>query len=324
MDELVAWLLAAPPWVEYHTRLDLLDQPESDPRVQAARQAMLAHPLVQALLEELTEWPRPALKSHKAAGHPLHKLTFLADLGLRNSDPALQPVLRRVLAHRAAEGVFQILVNIAPRYGGRGEEQWAWMLCDAPLLVYAMAGFGLGHDERVRQAMRHLQSLLRENGWPCAATPELGGFRGPGRKADPCPYATLVMLKTIAQMPGWDGEEAARTGAEALLTLWQQRQERRPYLFAMGSGFAKLKAPLIWYDVLHVTDVLTRFPWLRQDERLREMVGIVAAAADESGRFTAGSVWRAWKGWSFGQKRTPSPWLTLLAQRVLKRYGAEM
>jgi hypothetical protein len=33
-------------------------------------------------------------------------------------------------------------------------------------------------------------------------------------------------------------------------------------MFAMGSDFAKLRAPLVWYDILHVTETLTRFPWL--------------------------------------------------------------
>ena len=32
---------------------------------------------------ELADWSGPALKSHKTAGHPLHKLAFVANLGLR-------------------------------------------------------------------------------------------------------------------------------------------------------------------------------------------------------------------------------------------------
>jgi hypothetical protein len=76
---------------------------------------------------------------------------------------------------------------------------------------------------------------------------------------------------------------------------------------------------LIWYDILHVTDVLTQFPWLRGDKRLREMAAMVEAKADEQGRFTPESVWKAWSEWEFGQKRAPSPWLTLMAQRMLKR-----
>ena len=78
---------------------------------------------------------------------------------------------------------------------------------------------------------------------------------------------------------------------------------------------------MVWYDILHVTDVLVQFAWLRKDRRLQEMAAILQSKADSEGRFTAESVWRDWKGWSFGQKREPSRWITLIAQRVLKRAG---
>ncbi len=91
----------------------------------------------------------------------------------------------------------------------------------------------------------------------------------------------------------------------------------------MGQDFAKLKAPLIWYDVLHVTEVLTQFEWLRKDKRLGEMVAIVKAKADDAGRFTPESIWQVWREWDFGQKHEPSAWLTLMAQRMLKRMYSE-
>jgi hypothetical protein len=87
----------------------------------------------------------------------------------------------------------------------------------------------------------------------------------------------------------------------------------------MGRDFSKLKAPMIWYDLLHVLDVLTRFSWLRNDDRLLEMVKVLMSKSDDQGRFTPESIWMAWKSWDFGQKREPSYWLTFLAQRILKR-----
>ena len=324
MNQPIDWLLNGPPWVEYRARVELLGQPEDHPEVHHAREAMLAHPQVRRLMDEVGEWPGPILKSHKSAGHVLHKLVFLADLGLRAGDAGVDEIIDRIQAHQSEEGPYQVLVNINPRYGGAGEDQFAWMLCDAPLTLYALSQFGQGDSPEVRQALDHLVRLERENGWPCAVTPDLGKFRGPGRKADPCPYATLLMLKLLAQYPEYHDDPSVRIGVETLLSLWTQRKERRPYLFAMGRGFAKLKAPLIWYDILHVTDVLTRIPWARDDSRLLEMVEIVRGKADEEGGFTAESVWRDWKGWDFGQKREPSRWVTLVAQRVLRRVGSSL
>src|SRR3972149_4089431 len=123
MDQILAWLLGSLPWGEYCTRLDLLKQPEDDPQVQAARQAMLAHPQVQALLVELQGWPGRAPPSHKQAGPPLHKLVFLADLGMRVGDPGMYVIIDRILEHRSDAGPFQVLMNIPRHFGGSGADQ---------------------------------------------------------------------------------------------------------------------------------------------------------------------------------------------------------
>jgi hypothetical protein len=194
------------------------------------------------------------------------------------------------------------------------------MLCDAPLVLYSLVKFGYRDLPEVQEAIHYLINLIRDNGWPCAVTGELRKFRGPGRKSDPCPYATLVMLKLLTEVQDINGnQDPVSIGSEILLSLWQQRRERRPYLFAMGSGFEKLKAPLVWYDIVHVADVLSHVSAIRKDSRFQELVTILRQKIDKNGRFTPESVWRDWKEWSFGQKREPSPWLTLIVYRIFKR-----
>lgn len=315
------WLLSSNPWTAYRTRLDLLHQPESAPEVQQARAELPAHPLIQGLLAELAGWPGGVLVGHKSAGHALHKLTFVADLGLRIEDPPIAAIAELVMEHQSAQGPFQMLSKVSPSYGGTGEETWAWALCDAPSLVYALAKFGLREDPRVRTAIAHLAGLARENGWPCAVSPELGRWRGPGRKDDPCPYANLIMLKALAQFEEWRESPVARAGVESALTVWDARRERHPYMFFMGTDFCKLKAPLVWYDLVHVLEVLTQFPWTHADPRLRAMLEIAQAKANADDRFTPESVWLAWKDWDFGQKKVPSPWLTFLLHRITQRAG---
>ena len=323
LNELIQWLLTGPPWVVYATRRDLLGQPENAPEVLHARQAMVQHVQIRKLAKELALWPGPILRTHKSAGHPLHKLVFLADLGLKASDPGIESIVQRILAHRSPEGPYQVKVNLNRRYGGKGVDQFVWMLCDAPLVLYSLVKFGYQDLPEVHEAIHYLINLIRDNGWPCAVTAELGKFRGPGRKIDPCPYATLVMLKLLNELPNVDGiKKAVTTGSETLLSLWEQRRERRPYLFAMGSGFQKLKAPLVWYDIVHVTDVLSRTTTVLKDPRFQELVTILRRKTDENDRFTPESVWRDWKEWSFGQKREPSPWLTLIIHRIFKRLNS--
>ena len=313
------WLLAGEPYIAYRTRLDLLGEDEHATAVRSVRSAMLESPPVMNLVGELTTWPWKVISSHKSAGQPFHKLTFLSDLGLQRSDHGMQVIIERIMQHRSPEGPFQLPVNIPVHYGGTGNESLAWALCDAPLILYALARFGLQEDPAVSQAAAYLAGLARDNGWPCAVSKELGNFRGPGRRQDPCPFASLAMLKACSQLADFRDGPACRAGAESLLALWSESQVRHPYMFYMGTDFRKLKVPFIWYDLLHVLEVLSRFAWLRRDARLLDMLESLRGRADEQGRFTVESVWTAWKDWEFGQKKVPSRWLTLLAWRIIHR-----
>jgi len=319
MNAPINWLLEGESWIEYRTRRDLLGQPESDPVVIAARESMIMDEKVQKLVTELGGWPGTVIASHKSASQPFHKLTFIADLGLNLSDPGIEKIVARIMEHQSAEGPFQLPVNISANYGGTGDVHWAWALCDAPLSVYALVKFGLTNDPAVKAAIEYLVALVRENGWPCAVSKELGNFHGPGRKQDPCPYANLVMLKALSEIEDWQESDVCHIGAETLLSLWHESTTRHPYIFYMGTDFRKLKVPFVWYDLMHVLDILSRFSWLREDVRMIDMVEVLSNKADQYGRFTSESIWRAWNNWEFGQKRTPSRWLTFLAWRIMRR-----
>ncbi|MBL7063995.1 MAG: hypothetical protein ISS49_07265 [Anaerolineae bacterium] len=307
--------------------------------MQAARAEMLAHPQVREMIAEAATWPGYALKRHNDAKHPLYKFSTLADFGVRADDPgpALSPStslrinvvegmaagIKAVMAHQSPEGAFQILVNIPRAFGGTGEDTWTWMLCDAPTLLYALLGLGMGEDERVQRAVEHLVGLVDDNGWRCVAAPELGKkFKGPGRRADPCPIVNVYALKALSRVPELLDSPVTRTGAEMLLWHWEHQAERKIYMFGIGTTFRRLKYPFVWYDVLHVVDVFSRFPFVHADPRFQEMVETITAQADETGRYTAGSMYRAWKGWSFADKKNPSPWLTFLVSRVQRRIGS--
>jgi len=110
-------------------------------------------------------------------------------------------------------------------------------------------------------------------------------------------------------------------GVDTLLDLWARRCTDKPFLFAMGSGFTKLKAPLIWYDILHVMEVLSQIPEARKQPAVEEMAQIINEKADAEDCFTPESIWMDWRGWDFGQKREPSQWLTFLATRILQRFS---
>jgi hypothetical protein len=316
----IGWLLeSSEPWTAYRARLDLLGQSEKDPAVQSDRLALLSHPQIKSLIESATNWPGYALRRHNDAAHPLYVLSTLADFGLRASDPSMSDVIDSIIVHQSTEGAFLTPVNIPRAFGGTDDDQWAWILCDTPTLLYTLLAMGKQDDARVRHAAQHLAGLVQENGWHCVASPELGKFRGPGRKTDPCPIANVLTLKALSLLPEYQNSHAAHLGVEALLHHWEYRSATKFYLFGMGTDFLKLKYPFVWYDLLHVVEVLSRFPFIRSDVRFIQMVDAVLVQADLSSRFTAGSMYQSWKGWSFANKKNPSPWLTFLVYRILHR-----
>ena len=142
MEEIIKWLLEGEPWVEYRTRVDLLEQSEMESEVIHARKQMITHPKIQLLLEELKNWPGTVLSSHKSAKQSFHKLSFIADLGLKSDDPPINEIIKKIYKHKSDEGPFQLPMKISKHYGGSGNNEWAWALCDAPTIIYSLAKFG--------------------------------------------------------------------------------------------------------------------------------------------------------------------------------------
>lgn len=317
---IISWLLESPLWLQARVQADLLAQRQMGDDL--TRRSAAEDPAIRAIIQRLQNFPAEPIISHKSAGHALHQLVFLADLGITHADAGIPVIIDNILRTAAPQGPMRMPTNITEPHSGGNKEQLGWALCDTPLLLYALARFGLGEHPAVQKAAAYLAGLAHENGWHCVVSLELGNWRGPGRKDDPCPYANLIMLKALAYVPGCTAHPAVRNGVETALTLWEARRERHPYMFFMGTDFCKLKAPLVWYDILNVLDVLTHFDWALDDPRLHHMAAHVQAKADPQGRYTPESVWSAWKDWEFAQKKIPSRWVTFLVMRIQQRMAS--
>ncbi len=345
----VDWLVEGPAFVRYRALLDLFPSRMEPGDEEDLRREMLADPLVKRLVAEVNDWEnQPPLKRHNDAGHPLHKLVFLAEIGVGRD--VLAPAVESVLAHQSPEGPFQVKSVLPKAFGGDDAEHWTWFACDAPLTSYALVKLGLGDDERVRRSIGYMAGKVEERGVLCHADPTYSPkFRGPGRKDNPCPYACLVTLRLFSAVPELAESAEADRLVEMLLDHWSERGSgKKYYLFGVGTDFHKLKAPRVWYDILHFADTLSRFTRARYDERFAEMLGALRSKADEKGRYAPESVWLKWNpdgktskppkkgeafpegqpagddesnwsGWEFCQKREPSRWLTCLVWGVLRR-----
>ena len=59
---------------------------------------------------------------------------MLADFGLAATDPGVDRAVEAVLAHQSPDGALQSVLNVAPVFGGAGEDVWGWLLA-APQLA---------------------------------------------------------------------------------------------------------------------------------------------------------------------------------------------
>jgi hypothetical protein len=298
-------------YVSYAAMADL-----HDPGARGARARLLEDPKVVALVRELQTWPGPHINSHKSANQFFYKLAFLADIGLKRDDPGMESIIGKIRDSADENDVPCLAIEIPAGYGGTGRGADAWALCDAPSILYALKVLGAG-DKKLDDAVRYFAKLHHDNGYGCVVSGALESWRGPGKKTDPCPYATLIMMKLLILYGDEYGREIAAC-AECLLDLWENSKGKHPYIFYMGTDFRKLKLPYVWYDILHVVNVISQVKAYTNDRRFLEMFKIIKEKETENG-FIPESIYQPWKDWDFGQKRYASDWMTYCVRKIERR-----
>jgi len=307
-------------WLEYAARINILKENKND--LSDLRLQTLSDPKIRAYLNDISDYHSILVSNHKNPDLPIHKLLFLLDIGFDTDVPEIQTATQKIMEHKDGNGIFQSLTNIPKHFGGSGEDIFGWCLCDAPLLLLALLKAGIDYEKHIKQGVDYLIAFHKDSGFPCTVSQEFGKFRGPGRKGDCCPYASLIMLKLLSAIPEYRETDIAITTATGLLSLWENSLERHPYMFYMGTDFRKLKAPAMWYDIVSVVDVLSHFEFTKSDKRMLEMAAMIKSKQDEHGLFTPEAVYQKFKGWDFGQKKNPSPYLTYLCYQLLERTKA--
>ena len=304
-------------WLKYPILLNLCH--ESKENLVEIRNAALADSRIKRYLTDIASFHGTLVTNHKNPDLPIHKLLFLLDLGFDTKIPEIKAAIEELLTHKDEHGIYQSMTNVPKHFGGIGEDVFSWCLCDAPLLLLALLKSGKNYHEYIKPGVDHLVSLCRDNGFPCAVSPELGRFRGPGKKDDCCPYATLIMADMLSYIPEYGNSQVAGSSVKALLNLWENSLSQHPYMFYMGRDFRKMKAPSCWYDIVSVAGVLSKYEFVREDPRFLEMIKHIKDKQDKDGLITPESVYQKLKDWDFGQKKEPSPYLTYLCYQIFER-----
>lgn len=304
-------------WLKYAIYLHLCNKPRHE--CNEIKKEALTDGRIQNCLNDIANFHSKVVTNHKNPDLPIHRLLFLLDLGFDIDVPNIQAAIDEILKHRDENGVYQSLTNVPKHFGGTGVDMFSWCLCDAPLLLLALLKAGVDYHKYIKPGVDYLVSLGRDNGFPCAVSEEQGRFRGPGRKEDCCPYATLIMADLLSYIAEYRASSAATTSVEALLSLWEGSLEQHPYMFYMGTDFRKLKAPSCWYDIVSVAGVLSKYRFAQHDPRFLKMIDMIKDKQNEDGLFIPESIYLKMKAWDFGQKKSPSPYLSYICLRVFER-----
>jgi hypothetical protein len=351
----VCWLLAADePAARWVLLTGVLGAPQDADDVRRARAAVLTCDGTRELLERLPDWETPSdVGGHNSPRYAPNLLGLLSDMGVGPGDDARVEALLDAFVRHERDGRFYCLAQ----WRGTPAPVWGTLPCDTHIIADVLVRFGRDGDEAVLRSLARIAADLTETaqgpGWKCLPDPQVK-FRGPGRVADVCPVVSLQALRLFARLPGRGfpgcaggaSSGAARSvmpdgrtdepdllgAARTVLRAWRERGAEKPYMFGHGRGFKTVKWYPSWYDVLLVLDTVGRYPevWSRQsataaDEDRRAVAELAACLIAYNiapdGTVTPQSCYKGYEGFSFGQKKRPSPLATARLLTVVRRFG---
>ena len=248
--------------------------------------------------------------------------------GCAGDAPSIENLLDRMLAHQEPTGRL-------PSFGtvpGSDTPVWGALLCDSHAITEVLVRFGRTRDPRVARALTRMGADLTDTpqgrAWPCVPH-STTGWRGPGRRDDFCPQVTVQALRTFGRVPEPLRPPGLLDSARVSLRAWRMRGEEKPHLFGHGRQYKTVKWPPTWYSAMAVLDALAGFPALWRDadpadpdrRALAELLACLATYnVGDSGRVVPGSSFRGFGGFSFGQKKAPSPFATARLLATLAPY----
>lgn len=325
-DDPVPWLLEPDPdnpGVRYFALRELLDRPEDDPEVQAARVAIMTTGPVPAILDAQYPdgyWVKPGGGYSPKYRSTVWQIIFLAELGADPSDERVRRGCEYLLSHSiAANGAFSAYQKPVPSGS---------VHCLNGNLSYALLNLGYADDPRVQAALDWLARAITGEG---QIRYYKSGTTGPGfacsaNEGQPCAWGATKAMKALIAVPPDRrtpvAQRAIEVGTEFLLSR-DPAVADYPYTQRVSSTWFKFGFPLsYWSDVLETTGVLVELGY-GGDPRLANALQFILNKQDTQGRWKLenslnGKMWA-----DIEKKGKPSKWVTLRALRVLKRaYGS--
>jgi hypothetical protein len=323
----LSWLLEPEaPGVRYLALRDLLDRPDVDPELSAARQEAHIRGPIAAVLAEMDEsgyWVEPGPGYAGKYRSTVWAMILLAQLGASSAqDERLARACAYLLDHSLTPGG-QFSTSGTP--GGtvdclQGNLCWALLEVgyDDPLLERAfewmartVTGEGIAPPSDRKAEVRYYAGKYGPN-FACGANNRL-----------PCAWGGIKVLLAFSRLPSarWTPpvERALQAGFDFLFSV-------DPAEATYPSGYSDKPSGNWWkfgFPVFYVTDLLQNVEALARlgyggDPRLANALDLIREKQDDQGRWPMEYSYTG-KSWvDFGPKKQANKWVTLRALRTLK------
>ena len=321
------WLLEEEnPSVRYFALRDLLNKPENDADVIAARQAIMQKGIVRDILEQqhdpayVQAYPRFYTAKYDGL---VWSLITLAELGA-TLDEQIRSQCEYLLVHaqEPADGGFS--QHTSARNGGGLVSEV--IPCLTGNVVWCLLRFGYANDERVIKGLDWLTAFMRFNDGT-EDDPQVAPYAHYemcwGRHT--CHMGVVKALKALSAVPEErrtpEMNDTIRKASEFMLIHHIYKRSHNLNR-ASKPGWLKFGFPLMYQtDALEILDILLALSI--RDERMEEALQVVINKQDDMGKWKLENTYCSDRLIiPFGKAGEQSKWITLRAMRVLKRaYG---
>ncbi len=318
----IRWLLEAKnPSARYYALTDILDKPQTDPDVAAAKQDMMRSGPVPEILSKQRD---PAYEEgmrrfyHTKYWGLVWQLIVLAELGAQPDEQIVAQCEYLLRNAQTADGGFAMQTAVTTGGGRAGEV----IPCLCGNAVWSLIRLGYLNDPRLQKGIGWLTGniQLHDGEDKCPVDPRFNKEACWGKHT--CFMGVIKPLKALAAIP-----EDLRTGdvrtaissiAEYFLIhhIYKRSRDLRK---VSKPGWLKFGFPLMYQtDVLEILDILTSLGI--HDARMGEAIEIVRSKRGGDGRWEAENTANNGKLLVPFSKDDQDKWVTLRAMRVLRRW----
>jgi hypothetical protein len=318
----IDFLLESNAWTKYKTMTDILELSEDSKDILDAKRELLKDSGVKKIIKEVTDWMPKAATRNSDPTISYFKLRMLADFGLGADDDNALSIYKKATRH-TEDSIFACKGQI-PSRPKKGEkfvkpdptaDIWHISPCNSPMITYALLALGFRTDE-VMNSVDRLKDLWQDEiGWFCHFFFVESQFR---KEKAGCPIAGIMALEVFSQFDDLRESQCSKNAFKPI--QFHKEYGKTLYYFGRSKKFWTFKYPFVWYNGLYLADVLSRFAFLKSSLVREECIQWILRGQNERGRYKPTSVFLPYKNWDFGNKKDPSPWITFLCCRILKRH----